>query len=352
VTGLSLELIQDFEQLRGDWVRLALASGNIFSTWEWNTLWWDRFGQGRRLLTFALRDGDGAVSAIVPLYAWRDRPLRVLRFLGHGHGDLLGPVCPREDLDTAVEALQRALRGVRHDVFVGDWLIAEHDWSTALSGRILREDGYPILRFEVDSWEDYLASRGRKFRKSVGSERRRLEREHDVRFRLTSDPANLEADLDSLFALHRARFGPHGDCYFCGSDEPFQREFAALALDRGWLRMWLLEVDGKPVAADYGFRFADVHFAYQLGRDPEWERASVGSILEAFTIRNALEERVAEYRFLLGNEPYKYRYANEDPELETIGAAGSAVGRLALNGVAALRHVRPFAKLAKRAAGG
>jgi CelD/BcsL family acetyltransferase involved in cellulose biosynthesis len=68
-------------------------------------------------------------------------------------------------------------------------------------------------------------------------------------------------------------------------------------------------------------------------------------------MRAALEEGVQEYRFLLGEEPYKYRYATEDPEVETIGVAGSTMGRLAVDSVAGLRRFRAFTALARRAAG-
>jgi CelD/BcsL family acetyltransferase involved in cellulose biosynthesis len=347
---LELIFLDEFGSLLESWSRLAEASGNIFSTWEWNLLWWQHFGRRRRLLLGVCRDAAGSIAAIVPLYVWRRRPLRVLRFVGHGHGDLLGPVCAHAEHKQAVEALRLALERVPHDVFVGDWLLGDEDWSAALGGRILREGGYPILHFDVSTWDEYLAARGRKFRKTIRSEKRRLEREHDARFRMTGDAGTLERDLDALFALHEARFGDHEGCYFCGSNEPFHRAFAKRALERGWLRLWLLDLDGKPVAAEYGFRFGDRYFAYQVGRDPAWDRASVGSVLEAYSIRAALDEGVREYRFLLGNEPYKYRFATEDPELETVGVPGSGVGRLAVNAVAASRHLRPLAALAKRVA--
>ena len=56
------------------------------------------------------------------------------------------------------------------------------------------------------------------------------------------------------------------------------------ALERGWLRLWVLEADGKAVAAWYGFRFAQIDWYYQSGRDPDWERQSVGFVLLAHTI--------------------------------------------------------------------
>ena len=63
---------------------------------------------------------------------------------------------------------------------------------------------------------------------------------------------------------------------------------------------------------------------YQAGRDPDWDHASVGLVLLAHSIRAALEDGRSEYRFLRGAEPYKYRFADEDPGLETIVVAPAA----------------------------
>jgi CelD/BcsL family acetyltransferase involved in cellulose biosynthesis len=262
------ELISNLAQLSEMWDQLSETSGNIFSGWEWSMLWWRHFGRGRRLFLGICRNGTGAVTAIVPLYVWRERPLRVLRLLGHGHGDMLGPVCARGDPETSVTALRTALSNLRFDAFVGDWMPARGEWSSSLGARTLRESGYPILRFGVSSWDEFLEAKGRHFRKAVGQQQRRLEREYDVRFRFANDPGTLERDLDALFALHRAHFQEHAQCFFCGENEQFQRAFAARALERGWLRLCLLEVDGRPVAAEYGFRLGEAYFAYQVGRDP------------------------------------------------------------------------------------
>jgi CelD/BcsL family acetyltransferase involved in cellulose biosynthesis len=345
---VEFEFISDVTKLADAWSSLSESNGNVFSGWDWAMLWWRHFGRGRRLFVGVVRKA-GATKAIVPLYAWRERPLRVLRFIGHGHGDLLGPVCAPGD-ETAHEAMRAALARSEFDVFVGDWLLADEQWADDLGGHTLRETGYPIIRFHERTWDEFLAARSRSFRKDARGEMRKLEREHEVRIRSVSDPAGLDSALDTIFSLHRGRFGDHQGCYFCGEHEPFQRAFAARALERGWLRADIMELDGRPVCAEYGFRFGDAHFAYQCGRDPAWDRASVGSALETYTIKRALEEGAREFRFLQGSESYKYRIANEDPELETIAVGGSRLGRLAVSATAAMRHVRPLAAVAKRAA--
>jgi CelD/BcsL family acetyltransferase involved in cellulose biosynthesis len=320
-----VELIDHLDPLREDWTRLAATSDNVFATWEWNELWWRHYGRGRKLRVAVSRRDD--VDAIVPLFVWSERPLRILRLVGHGHGDRLGPICGQHDVKTAEQALRWALEADRHDVFVGDWVAGDRDWARTLGGRVVRRTGYPIVRFANGSWEEFLASQSQRFRKKLRNSRNRLEREHEVVYR-QADFASLDRDLDTAFRLHRARFRTHS-CFFCGDHERFQREFAALALERGWLRLLLLELDGMPVCFEYGFSFQNAYFAYQGGWDPARARHSVGFLAEIEAIRRALDEGLAEYRFLGGEEGYKYRFPIEDPRLETVAVPASSRGRVA-----------------------
>jgi CelD/BcsL family acetyltransferase involved in cellulose biosynthesis len=324
----AVELVDRLEPLRDDWIRLAAGSTNIFATWEWNELWWKHYGRGRELRV-GVASRDGEADAIVPLFVWSGRPIRILRLLGHGHGDRLGAISEGDDRATSARALGGALAAVPHDLFVGDWLDGEGDWVRALDARVLRTTGYPRLHLAGRSWDELLADTSGRFRKSIRQSWNRLERHHAVRFR-SANASTLERDLDTGFRLHRARFGRHQGCHFCREYEPFQREFAALACERGWLRLLLLELDGEAVAAEYGFLFQNVYFAYQGGRDPAWERESVGFVLQVETIRRVLEEEgAAEFRFLGGEESYKYRFPTDDPRLETVVAAATTRGRLA-----------------------
>ena len=329
---LSITFVEGFDALQEDWSRLAAASGNVFGTWEWNDLWWRHYGRDRALRIAVLREED-EIATIVPLFLWSRRPLRILRLIGHGHGDRLGPVC-ENDAETAAEALRRALEADPHDVFIGDWVAGEREWGRVLGGRVVRRTGYPILRLPA-SWDEFLSAQSPRFRKSARSQRNRLDRNHEVAYRY-ADAVTLEQDLDDAFRLHRARFGAHTRCNYCGEHEGFQRAFAARALERGWLRLLFLDVDGEPVCFEHGFTYENAYFAYQAGRDPAWDRQSVGFVLELETIRRAIETRVEEFRFLGGEEDYKYRYRTEDPRLETVAAPGTGRGRVAVVALAAM----------------
>jgi CelD/BcsL family acetyltransferase involved in cellulose biosynthesis len=327
----------------GDWSALALESKNVFATPEWTTTWWRHFGAGRRSLVTSCRAADGALVAVLPLYLWRRTPLRVARFLGHGPGDALGPLCRSADRAEVASALLRRLDELGVRLLAGENLPGEEGWSELLGARVVEREASPVLALDGVSWDELLGSWSRNLRSQVRSRERKLTAEQPAVFRLSVDPQQFERDLDRLFALHRARW-PHGSGF--SAAEPFHREFASLALDRGWARLWLLEIDGEARAAWYGFRFANVESYYQAGRDPDWDRYRLGFVLLAHSIREAASDGMREYRFLRVDEDFKFRFASHDHGLETIALGRGLLGRAALG--TGLRLPRPLLRRLRR----
>lgn len=337
---------EEFDGLREGWARLAEQTGNVFATPDWAELWWEHFGAGKTLLLRSLRGVDDGLRAVLPLYFWKERPLRVTRIVGHHAGDQLGPVAAPHDRPAAARALLRLLAEERCDAFVAEQTAASEGWRSLLGARLLAEEGSPVLRLGRIDWEGYLASRSKNFRDQVRGRERKLARTHDISFRLCDDPARLQEDMTTLFRLHRARWA--GAATTFGAREPFHRDFALRALERGWLRLWLLELDGAPAAAWYGFRYGRSESYYQAGRLPELDRESVGFVLMAHTIREAIATGAEEYRLLRGGEEYKYRFAALDRGLETIGLGLTARGAVALGAARAARSGRRAAATLSR----
>jgi CelD/BcsL family acetyltransferase involved in cellulose biosynthesis len=318
--AIHFEPIGDLEAARGDWEVLAERSGNVFATWEWASTWWRHFGSNQDLLLTTCRGADGGPVAIVPLCISSSRTLRTARFLGHGMADQLGPICRPSDRSKAARALIWTLqrRDREWDVFRAEALPGNDGWQAVLGGNVRRRESNPVVDIAGLDWEAYLASRSANFRDQVRRRERNLARRHDLRYRLTEDPDRLEADLETFFRLHDARWAIEGSSSLTAPARRFHREFARLALERGWLRLWTMEVNGDPVAAWYGFRFGNAEWFYQSGRQPAWDRSSVGFVLLAHTLREAINDGMSEYRLLRGPETYKARFTSRDDGLETI----------------------------------
>lgn len=316
--------------LRDDWRRLAELRGNAFLTPEWFTCWMQVYGAGVEPFIPALRDASGHLTGLLPLV--RGTAAGALRIAGANLGDVFHPVAAAGDEDAIGAA-------------AGD-LLAQcyRDWSVVICDN--SEDGAPWVGSLVRSatvrlgitrgprtpvpyadisrgWDGFLESRSANFRSQLGRKRRALERTGAVRFRLTESESDLESDMQAFFTLHLARWAGRGGSSLASERaQAFHLRFARDALRLGWLRLWFLEVDGRSVAAWYGWRLGDRYSYYQAGFDPSWSRASVGFLLLAHTVRMAAEEGAAAYDLLLGGEAFKDRFATGYRTVSTV-----AIGR-------------------------
>lgn len=333
--AVEIEPVERLEHVRRDWTRLAEETGHPFATWEWADCWWRRLGAGRELYAFTCRDEEGGeVAAILPLYVAARRPVGVARFLS-GWADLQSPVCAPADRSLAAAGLRVAIGSPhRCRVLVAERLPGEHGWDELLGGTIFRRDEMPALRIAGRTWDEVIGAKKRKFRANLRRAERRLVEEHGLTFRLADDPERLPCDFDSLARLHASRWEDESTGVLAGEGGELHREFAAAALERGWLRLWLAEIEGEPVAAWYGWRFAGADWHYQSGRDPRYDRESVGTVLFVHTLREACNDGMDSYNFLAGGEGYKMHFADSAPGATSLALGSGVAGRV---GAAAVR---------------
>jgi CelD/BcsL family acetyltransferase involved in cellulose biosynthesis len=317
-----------------EWRRLAERAGHVFATREWLLTWWRHFGKAARPLV-GLARSDGELQVIVPMYAWWRRGLPVLRFVGHGASDRLGPICGPLSEPATAAAVAETLRGLplRRFVLVGERVAREQRFGQVTGARFLYREANPILQLAQGSWDEFLRARSRNFRAQVASFPRRLSEQGVVTFRLASDPDRLEPDLETLFRLHRQRWDNPASPFLLAA--AFHRDFAAQAQREGWLRLWFLEIDGRPAAALYGFRFAGSEAFYQGGRDPSFK--SVGFVLLAHALQHAVSEGVTSFSLLRGTSAFKERFANGDAGLETFAIHRGVPARILVAAATAAR---------------
>ena len=319
-----------------EWTALAERSGNLFGSWEWLSTWWRHFGRGRLVLR-ELRAGDGQLVALLPLYVSGRQPLRVLRFVGHGTSDQLGPVAEASDLPAAAAALATLLDDENPGLFLGHDLPASFGWENALGARALWRMASPVIDLGELDWDGFRRSRSRSFRQRLGQ----LERAGFAE-RLVTEPDELDHAMSTTFSLHEGLWRQRGgSSSFRGGLREFHRDFARTALERGWLRLRLLEHGGRSVAALYNFRFGGAEYCYETARDPAVRQSSPLFLLHCHAVRDALDDGLDEYRFLRGDEPYKWRFAGRDPGVVTVGLSAGRAGAALLASVRESRRLAP-----------
>src|ERR1035437_5419099 len=91
----------------------------------------------------------------------------------------------------------------------------------------------------------------------------------------------------------------------------FLTELGRLLSPAGWLKVSQLEVNGRPVAWNYGFRFFDSWFWYLPTFQTQYEESSPGScLLRLLTEEACADPSVKRLDLGLGDEAYKERFSN------------------------------------------
>ncbi len=310
-------------ELRQEWTDLLLdtARPSVFMSWEWMTTWLKEFRPGATPRVLMARRGpDGELVGLAPFYettSYGPLAVRTLGFMGAGVGADHLAVLVRRGFETQTRAAlaERLLADDRWDVL--EFPRTEHEtaqWlegAVSASGRRLASisgtaDVCPYIPLP-GSWEEYLRTLRSDARKDLGRRWRRLREHGDVVIERVHTVDELDHAWSILLALHEKRRQVMGgrSAFTTGRALAFHRVFLQRAAERGWLRLYLMRVRDRYVAAEYclslGGKVADL----QTGFDPEWSRFGVSTLLQGHSIQDAIAEGATEYDLLRGGEAYK-----------------------------------------------
>ena len=204
--------------------------------------------------------------------------------------------------------------------------IGEDSPTLKMLPQLARDRGYAVDVEEEDvaprlvlteTWDEYLAGLGKKDRHELRRKLRRLEGHENWRWYCVSEPSEAVSRMDDFVSLMRQSDEAKAE-FLTQEREAFFRQMVAATAAEDILRLFFLEMDGKPVAASMCFDYDGVRMLYNSGHDPEYRYYSVGLLLHSLCLRDALERGYRYFDFLRGNEPYKYRLGGTDHHLYRI----------------------------------
>jgi CelD/BcsL family acetyltransferase involved in cellulose biosynthesis len=298
----------------------------IFSTLEWLGAWWRAFGKDKELVAAVFLKSDDEVVGIVPLYADLVQPalpfrIRRLRFVGDGSedSDNLDFIFRRDYETSCTKAFLSWLGSISHwDVCELNTLPLDSSALPALFSE-LKSCKWTLRRLErprstislPDTWKSYLEQTiSKKEKTKIGYYTNRLQKRFQVSITKCDNVQALPASLATLFALHQKRWQSKGGP---GSFASKQRcelysNMAPSLVKRGWLEFWTLQLDDKPVAAQYGLRYRNTVFSLQEGFDPAYSSDRVGYVLRAHVLKTLIGQGIRQYDFLGEEDPSKNRW--------------------------------------------
>ena len=343
------ELVVDasrLESFREEWDALAEAAGQPYAAPGWLLPWLRHAAPSDAALrTVAVTDEEGLVG-IAPLMT---DPAGGYAALGSGACSgvepLARPGVERPVAEAIAQTLASSEPAPRAVAFEGlsarsPWpgLIAAA-WPGAPAEVVLdRTERGPFAR--GDSYETWFAARTAHFRKRMRRARRELE-ERGATFRLSGAD-----DLDAFAALHRERWADRGGSGVLTPGVEAMLAEVARELGPERFRVWVLEAEGEPVAAEIMIAAGTTSTFWLGGFKETWRSAqpSIQTMLRA--LEHAFESGDRRIDLGEGGQDFKYRLADGDDELRWTVVVPRGPGyrqtRARLRARAARRNVAEF----------
>lgn len=337
--NLEQQDLERFEHGAPEWDALAAKGGSPFSTTAWLASWWRTFAP-RDGLALVLRADDGELLAGACFTGLSHGRLDAAE---NAHSNDWGMISRDPAAAsrfwagvTALGYRQLTLQPLLDD---GPGVSATRE---ALSGgyRLVEEALEPSPWLELpDSLDALLADRSRNLRSQVSRRRRALERDGELSLRVVRGGETLQPDLDAFFELEAA--GWKGEEGTAIAVDPalldLYRSFASRAATEGWFRLYMLELDGRLVAADYGCVFDACGYLVKTAFDEDLSRLAPGLVLRAEVLGSSIDEGLKRYDFLGGPDAYKLRWADKLRERWALRAFSGIRGAPAYTWWASLR---------------
>jgi CelD/BcsL family acetyltransferase involved in cellulose biosynthesis len=340
---IRLSSLKDILELKEAWEELLVSSkeDRLFLSWDWVFTWCKHRSTAHDRFLLVVKERDQLV-AIAPFVICKPnfRRLKFFRSINFMGTDVIGS----DYMDILVRngREQEAIKAIASFLATNRLsLELSHIGPDSLNSRLLvaelEDGGWNIVRREIEvcpyiglagrSWDSYLDTLGSSHRANIRRKMRKVYKQFTVEFALVGNGVSLGSGFDEMLNLHYARHGDASvsDAFNAESVLMFHKEIANRSLKRERLRLYIMKLDDIPVAALYGFLVDKKFYFYQSGFDPNYERYSVGMLLLAHTIEEAIREGADEYDFLHGNESYKFLWTKDSRSLKRLYAFAPAL---------------------------
>ncbi len=319
--------LQELVDLKDEWEALQARSQNpcFFFTWEWIAAYWKHLGEPDELWLLLARDEGGRLVGIAPLQR-RVRSYGMRGLLGWTSLEFIAEPLGGVHTDFIIEAGQEAPvleaflawldrnRAAPEILLIG--VPEESPTVPALENGSRRWERLeprecPFIALPGD-WDTHFNSLGKHKRKNQRIYWRKLDEAYPGQWAIeqVQEPEAVRRAMDLMMDWHQAKWigqGAPGN-FFNERRRAFHHEIAQRSLDRGWLWLFQMTVNGQPVCVDYNFAYLGRVYAFAGGTDPAFLHLSVNSLLIEHIMRQAIVRGLKEFDFLWGDHEYKLRW--------------------------------------------
>jgi CelD/BcsL family acetyltransferase involved in cellulose biosynthesis len=300
-----------FQEIQQEWESLlsVCPADTLYLTPQWQEVWWNTFGDGREMAGFYIEESE-EVMAIASL----SRQNGVVSLMGSPETFDYNDFMVRPGYESAF--FPKLLHRLAEAEFGTLQLFSLRESSLTLQylPPLAKQMGYSVEISEEDvapgialpaGWDDYLALLSRKDRHELRRKFRRLEATDTWKWYCISEEDEVSARLDDFLMLMRMSDSDKAE-FMTPQQEGFFREMARRMAQLRLIKLFFMEVEGNLVASSICFDYGSSRLLYNSGYHPGYSYYSVGLLLHALCLRDAIELGKDYFDFLRGSEPYKY----------------------------------------------
>ena len=312
--------IVSFQEIEREWESVLRDSpeNTLFLTSQWQKVWWDTFGDGHTMCGFTYPESN-EISAIASLAKSGD----TVSFIGSedtfDYNDFL--IRPGHEVgfyQTLLDCMEEQKFGMLR-------LVSLRETSPTLQilPDLARKHGYTVEVKEEDvtsgiglpsTWDEYLSLLNKKDRHELRRKIRRMDSKTDWKWYSLSEPTEVNERLGEFIKLMRQSRADK-DEFMTPERERFFYNITQRMSELGLLQLYFLHMDGVTVATSLCFDYGGSRLLYNSGYDPEYAYYSVGLLLNAMCLKDAIEQGLTYFDFLRGPEPYKAHLGGQQRNL-------------------------------------
>jgi len=312
--------ITSFQEIENEWESILRdnPADTLFLTSQWQKVWWDTFGDDHSMVGFTY-PASNEVAAIASLAKSGD----TVSFMGSedtfDYNDfLIRPGYEEGFYQTLLECMEEQEFSMLRLVS-----LRESSPTLEMLPDMARKLGYTVEVEEEDvtsgiglpgTWDEYLGLLNKKDRHELRRKIRRMDSQTDWKWYSVTDPAEVKECLGEFIKLMRQSRADK-DEFMTPERERFFYNITQRMSELGLLQLYFLEMDGTTVATSLCFDYGGSRLLYNSGYDPEYAYYSVGLLLNAMCLKDAIERGLTYFDFLRGPEPYKAHLGGQQRNL-------------------------------------